>query len=160
MLRSIIKYGALLVIGILVYNYFFGTDEEKAQSKQIFSEVRDLTRSAVGLLKTEKAKFDEGKYDEAVDKVGGLLDNLKGKAQLLEDNRDLLDQITELQHRKEDLERHIDETPTSYDETEGRRIVADRSEQREIEREWDDLLNETRDLVDEMERRAAQQSGE
>ena len=96
MLRSLIKLGLFLLAGILVYNYFFGTPEEKAQSKQIFTEIKDVTKSAVGLLKTEKQKFDEGKYNDAVDKIGGLIDNLKGKAEQLEDNRELLDQIADL----------------------------------------------------------------
>ena len=33
MMRSLIKLGLILVVGILVYNYFFGTPEEKQQSK-------------------------------------------------------------------------------------------------------------------------------
>jgi len=57
---NLLKLAALLVIGILVYNYFFGTTEEKAQSKVIFSEAKDLGKAAWGLLKSEKEKFEDG----------------------------------------------------------------------------------------------------
>ncbi|MCG8332624.1 MAG: hypothetical protein MI974_33375 [Chitinophagales bacterium] len=153
MLRSLIKLALVLIVGILVYNFFFGTPEEKEQSRQVFTEVKDLTRSAVQLLKSEKDKFDDGKYDEALDKIGGLIDDLKGKAQKLEENRDLIDQIAELQSKKEDLENRIHETPTEYGD-EGRRIVTDSSEKKEIEEDWERLIKDTRDLMSEMEKRA------
>ena len=65
-MKSILKLALILVVGILIYNYFLGTDEEKQQSKEIFTEVRDLGKAAWGLLKSEKEKFDEGKYDVEV----------------------------------------------------------------------------------------------
>ena len=134
MLRSLIKLAIFLVAGILVYNYFFGTPEEKAQSKEVFSDIKDLTKSAVGLLKSEKQKFDDGKYDDAVDKIGGLIENLKGKAEQLEDNRDLLDQITELQQKKNSLETKLGSPGVESYGEEGQRVVTDSAQRREIER--------------------------
>lgn len=154
MLKSIIKIGLLLVAGILVYNFFFGTPEEKAQSKEIFTNVKDLTKSAVGLLKQEKEKFDEGKYDEAVDKIGGLLDNLKGKAEQLKDNRELLDQIAELERKRQHLSEEINrEVPASYDEHSAERPPMDSSSRKAIEEEWEDLVRKTEHLVEDMEKK-------
>ncbi|MEQ8706498.1 MAG: hypothetical protein RIC19_21375 [Phaeodactylibacter sp.] len=154
MLKSLIKVGLLLVAGILVYNYFFGTPEEKAQSKEIFTNVKDLTKSAFDLLKQEKQKFDEGKYDEAVDKVGGLLENLKGKAEQLEDNRELLDQIAELERKRQRLSDDINrEIPEDYDSTSAERPKMDSSRRKEIEEEWEDLVRKTEHLMDDMEQK-------
>lgn len=154
MLRSLIKIGLLLVAGILVYNYFFGTPEEKAQSKEIFTGVKDLTKSAFALLKQEKQKFDEGKYDEAVDKIGGLLDNLKGKAEQLEDNRELLDQIAELERKRQALSKEIDqEVPDSYGDTPPEQPKMDSASRRRIEADWEDLVQKTENLMEDMEQR-------
>jgi uncharacterized phage infection (PIP) family protein YhgE len=155
MLKSLIKVGLLLVGGILVYNYFFGTPEEKAQSKEIFTSVKDLTKSAFDLLKQEKQKFDEGKYDEAVDKIGGLLDNLKSKAEQLEDNRDLLDKIADLEEKRKRLSEDINrEVPENYDNTSsGERPPMDSSSRKEIEDEWEDLVRKTEGLMEEMEKK-------
>ena len=154
MLRSLIKLAIFLVAGILVYNYFFGTPEEKAQSKQIFTEIKDVTKSAVGLLKTEKQKFDEGKYNDAVDKIGGLIDNLKGKAEQLEDNRELLDQIADLQQKQRSLDTKLGSPGVESYGSEGQRIVADSSQRREIEEDWKDLVEKTERVMRQMEQRA------
>lgn len=154
MLKSLIKVGLLLVAGILVYNYFFGTPEEKAQSKEIFTSVKDLTKSTFALLKQEKAKFDEGKYDEAVDKIGGLLDDLKGKAAQLKDNKGLLDQIAALEEKRQRLSEEIDqEVPENYDSTSTERPVMDSTSRKHIEEEWEDLVRKTEHLMEDMDKR-------
>jgi len=155
MIKSLLKLGLLLVVGILVYNFFFGTAQEKEQSRQIFTEIKDLTQSAVQLLKTEKEKFDEGKYDEAIDKIGGLINNLKDKAQKLEENKEIIDQIADLQKQKEALENKVRETqtPSEYG-NEGQRIEPDSAEKAQLEEDWEKLIRETKGVMDEMERRA------
>lgn len=154
MLKSLIKVGLLLVAGILVYNYFFGTPEEKAQSKEIFTSVKDLTKSTFALLKQEKAKFDEGKYDEAVDKIGGLLDDLKGKAEQLKDNKELLDQIAALEQKRQRLSEEIDqEVPENYDNTSTERPVMDSTSRKHIEEEWEDLVRKTEHLMEDMDKK-------
>lgn len=137
-----------------MYNYFFGTAEEKAQSKEIFSDIKDLTKSAVGLLKSERQKFDEGKYDDAVDKIGGLIDNLKGKAEKLEDNRELLDQIADLQSQQRSLETKLGSPGVQSYGNEGQRVVADSAQRREIEDDWKTLVEKTERVMQEMDRRA------
>jgi hypothetical protein len=63
MIRFLLKIGIFLVVGILIYNYFWGDNSEKAQSKAVFGEMRDVVVSVSGLLKTEKQKYNAGKYD-------------------------------------------------------------------------------------------------
>ncbi len=154
MLRSLIKIGLLLVAGILVYNYFFGTEEEKQQSKEIFTGVKDLTKSAVGLLKSEKEKFEEGKYDEALDKIGGLIDNLKEKAKMLEDNRELLDEIRELEDERRALSEQVEEEqlPEQYNNTAAEeQPPMEEGKRRAIEQDWERLVRKTEDVVKKME---------
>lgn len=148
MIKSLLKLGLLLLAGILVYNYFFGDEAEKAQSKEIFGKVKDVGKDAWALLKTEKSKFDEGKYDGAVDKVGNtveslgdLLGKLSRTAKDLNDSG-ALDQLGELQAKQQELqERLAAETPESYDAT----------EQEEVKDEVQDLLRQTEALMKDME---------
>ncbi len=79
MIKSVIKLGLFLIIGILVYNFFLGTPEEKAKSKEIFGKAVDVGKAGVGLIKEEVAKFKSGKYDDALEKVSGLLNKAKEK---------------------------------------------------------------------------------
>jgi hypothetical protein len=141
MIRSLLKLAVVLVLAILVYNYFFGTTEEKAQSKEIFGEVRDLGKAAWGLLKTERQKFNDGKYDEAVDKVGGLLNTMKDRAERLEDS-DLINKIDKLERKRKAIERQLQEdTPENYDA----------GEKAALKREWEELMRETEDVMKELE---------
>lgn len=148
MIRSLLKLGLILVAGILVYNYFFGTVEEKQQSKEIFGKVRDVGKDAWSLLKNEKAKFEDGKYDGAVDKVGKsveglgeLLGKLSRTAKDLNDSG-ALDQISRLQDKQKELQEQIEaETPESYDA----------AEQERVRNEVQDLLRETESLMKEMD---------
>ncbi len=97
MIKSILKVGLLLVIGILGYNYFFGTAEEKAQAKEIIGKGVDVGKASVDLLKGEVAKFKSGKYDDALDKIGGLLEKTKEK---VKDGSEMLDKIEEWENAK------------------------------------------------------------
>jgi hypothetical protein len=149
MIRSLLKLAFVLLVGILVYNYFYGTAEEKAQSKEVFGKVRDLGRDAWNLLRSEKEKLDEGKYDGAIDQVsetvdglGDLLRRLKTSAEDLNDSG-VLDQLSDLESRRQSIEQQLDaETPTSYDQTEDARIRT----------ELKDLLQETENLMQQMEK--------
>ncbi|NUO02488.1 MAG: hypothetical protein HUU01_17930 [Saprospiraceae bacterium] len=141
---NLLKLAALLVIGILLYNYFFGTTEEKAQSKEIFTEAKDLGKAAWGLLKSEKEKFDEGKYDEAVDKVGGLFKNLKTKAQENKDT-DALAELKALEAQRLELEKRLNAVD-EYDKSK-----AAVKEKEAIKRDWSDLLERTEALMNQME---------
>ena len=153
-MRSLIKLGLLLVAGILVYNYFFGTQEEKETSKEIFEGVRNLGKATWDLLKTEKEKFDEGKYDEAFNKIGNLFDSLRDKAEKMQDSQ-VLDQLSELERRRQELEKRVaqNEGVENYDQT-GPRLTPEQQQERqeEIRRDWKDLLEDTERLMNQMER--------
>ena len=145
-MRSILKLGLLLVAGILIYNYFLGTPEEKEQSKVIFREVKDLGKAAVDLLKTEKQKYDEGKYDGALDKIGNLFDSLKNKAEDIQDSQ-ILDRLAELENKRDALEKRLKEAEVQEYSDES----SEQAEKEAIKEEWNELIEETEALMKKME---------
>ena len=112
MIRSLLKLGLVAVICIVIYNRFFGTDVEKDQSKRIFKGVGNVFTEVRSLVSSERDKFDAGKYDAGLDKLQGILQNLKNHAS---DNKDidLQNQIAQLEKRKKMLENQVDSTETA-----------------------------------------------
>ena len=105
MIKSLIRIGLLLVVGILAYNYFFGTTEEKAQSKEVFKKTGDAVKSAWNVLKAEKSKFDAGKYDKVMSKLGDAYRSLRSQAGKLDAG--VIRKLDELEQRKRALEPEI-----------------------------------------------------
>lgn len=136
MIKTLLKLGLVLVAGLLFFNYFFGDVEEKAQSREIVGKVGDLGKDAWNLLKSERQKMKEGKYDDALEKLDGLYASLRGKAQDLKDSG-LLDRIDELNERRKQLEDAVGEKSGE--------LSAD------AKRKLDDLTAETEELMNEME---------
>jgi myosin heavy subunit len=106
MIRSLLKLGLFLVAGILVYNYFFGDSQEKEQSREVFRQTGKTVGAAWNLLKAEKQKFDAGKYDTALDKLGGAYREIRERAQYVDQN--VLNRLSELEKRKAALEKELD----------------------------------------------------
>jgi len=142
MIRTIIRLGIILVLGLLGYNYFYGTAEEKAQSKKIINTTKEaggkVIKSIGGLLKNERQKFDDGKYDEAMSKVTPFMKNLKEKAQ--NQGGKFKDEVAALNDEKKQLEKEI--------------AVADKKDEKEKKRLGErfgkllDRLNELSDKID------------
>ena len=149
MIRSVIKLALFLVVGILVYNFFFGTEAEKESSRQVFSKGKDLVGSVVGLIGSEKDKFEAGKYDNALAKVDDLFDNLKDKAQDIDEK--YVDRLRDLDEKREQLEEQL--ADLQRDHVGEDEFVPKGGEKREVknfERELDRLMDETQDLMTEM----------
>lgn len=136
MIKNLLKIGALLVVGLLGYNYFLGDAEEKAQSQEIVGKVGELGKDAWNLLKSERQKMREGKYDDALDKLDGLYQGLRGKAKEIQDSG-LLERIEDLSKRRTELEDMIND--------------AAQAPSAEAKRKLDELTAETEDLMNEME---------
>ena len=143
MIRSLLKLLFVLIIGVLVYNYFLGTPEEKENAKNIFREVKDVAVGVKELVKSEKEKFDAGKYDKAVDKIGDLLSKLKRNAKDVNDK--YIKPIQDLEKKKEELKEAI----SNYDE-EDSKITKETNDS--LVTELDQLLKDAEQLVSDMER--------
>ncbi len=78
-LKNIIGIVLVLILGILVYNRFWGTPEEQAQAKNTFQTIgkagKEIGQAIGGLVKSEKEKFDAGKYNGIMDKMGNFFHN-------------------------------------------------------------------------------------
>lgn len=148
-MKSILRLLVIVVVAIVVYNLFFGTEQEKKQSTEIINNVRDLGRSAWNLLKSEKEKFDEGKYDDALNKIGGLIENLKEKAQTLQDS-DLIDDIAALERKRDELQRRVDMNKVEEYDTGGDNLRDEEADR--IKQDWKDLLKETEEVMNKLEK--------
>lgn len=107
-MKFLIKVALILILGILVYNYFWGTPEEKATSKQVYTKVKDLTVSVVDVLKQEKDKFNKGKYDSAIDKVENVISTLRSNKKELSSSEQ--NQVEQLNLEKDQLKTDIERT--------------------------------------------------
>jgi hypothetical protein len=77
MLGRLIKWALIIVIGILVYNYFYGTEEEKKQSEAIANQTIEVGKSIVGFVSDETQKVKDGKYNDVIDNISGFLSEFK-----------------------------------------------------------------------------------
>ncbi|MBC6995542.1 hypothetical protein QWY85_12975 [Neolewinella lacunae] len=136
MIRTLLKIGLLLVVGLLGYNYFFGDAEEKAQSREIVGKAGELGKDAWNLLVSERQKMREGKYDDALEKLDGLYTSLRGKAKELQDS-DALARIQELNERRLELEKALGSDGSELSSAAKRKL--------------DDLTADTEELMNEME---------
>ncbi len=151
MIKLLIRLLVLLVIGVLVYNYFLGTPEEKESSRTIFREVKQLGKSTWALLKSEKSKMEEGKYDAALDKIGILYDELEERARSGKD-RESLDRIMELDRQR----RALNDRLTQLEEDQaGARTSAEKQqagkEEERLKADLRSLFAETERLMNDME---------
>jgi|SRR6056297_496699 len=77
MLGRLIKWVLIIIIGILVYNYFYGTEEEKQQTAKIFNQTRAVGESIVGFVSDETQKVKDGKYNDVIDNITDFVEKLK-----------------------------------------------------------------------------------
>ena len=120
MIGFLLKIAILVVAGVLVYNYFLGDESEKAQSAKVFGHVKEIAVSVGDLAKSEKEKFDAGKYDTALEKLAGAYRSAREGAQQLDVG--LIKRIGELEQRRNKLAKDLQtieqaEPPTSGQQT-------------------------------------------
>lgn len=133
MLRFIISTSFFLVIGLLSYNYFFGTTEEKEQAQEIFSKGAEVVGAGAGLLKSEYQKYQEGKYDEALENVSHLLSKLKDQGgDLLEEIESWKQRKNDWEQKKNDLQQLLDADPDAIGGEQVKRAIAELEKERKI----------------------------
>jgi hypothetical protein len=157
MIRSLIKLGLLVVIGIVIYNYFFGTPEEQESSKQVFAKskeafvkVKDVGKDVFILLSSEKQKFDAGKYDVAIQKMGTILTDLKSVAK---DNNNLgfLQKIAALELKKEALSKKVQQGEDQGLDTANQKSPDKLQQAAQINKEIQALNEEVNQLIQQMD---------
>lgn len=86
MIKFLLKIAVVGIIALLGYNFFLGTEEEKEQSVAVFRQIGDLGKSIGDFVMSEKDKFNDGKYADALDGMEDLFGKLKSKASDAGDN--------------------------------------------------------------------------
>jgi hypothetical protein len=90
-----------MIVCILGYNYFFGDSAEKENARKIVGQGKEVLGSVRDLVRSEREKYDRGKYDTAIDKVGNVFDKIRSTAH---DNRDILDELDRLEVKRKKLQ--------------------------------------------------------
>ena len=158
MIRKALRLVIIVVLGILVYNLFLGNEAEKENSREVFAKIKEAGVAVKDLLKSEKAKFDEGKYDDALDKVGNVFTNLKRRAQDIDEKyvdriRELDEKRQELEDRLAELSKEEEEVPEEYgDDTNFAKTERKIEKERlKITKELDKLVDDTEKVMKDME---------
>jgi cytoskeletal protein RodZ len=126
---KLVSYAIVLIIGILVYNNFFGSATEKQQSKEVFQKTKELGLEIRDLIKQERDNYDDGKYSKIVDKVKTLI----GKSdELTSKYSTKLDEIEEIQEELGAEQRKKARNSSSYDE----------KTEEELKRQLEELLGQ------------------
>lgn len=134
MIKSVVKLGLILLVGIIAYNYFLGDPEEKEKARDIVGKTVDIGKAGVGLLKEEYQKFKDGKYDKALDKVGDLLKDAKQKGgAIVEDIKDWEADRQVWQEKKEELMEFIEKNPDDISEKQQEQLKQLEKEGNELE---------------------------
>ena len=154
MFKLLFRLLFVIVVGVLVYNYFLGTPEEKDSSRAIFQSVKQLGKSTWTLLKSEKAKLNAGKYDTALEKINTLFGQLRSHAR---ENRDqgALSRLQELEQQRQSIETRLDQINRAKALVEqGRSLGARRTleqDEQQLKEDLGRLFDETETLMQDME---------
>jgi hypothetical protein len=141
MMKNLLKLIVLSVIGLISYNYFYGNMEEKARSEKVINGVKDVFHAIKDLAVAEKEKFDAGKYDQALEKIGHLFKDFK--EQSLDISEDLRERFAALEQEKDALDEHIDKKKKEGVWTE--------EEEAKTKKDFADLIKKTEALFQEIE---------
>ena len=102
-MRTLLKLALLIIGGLLVYNYFLGSEEEKATSEKVFKQVKEVGKSIGSLIKNERQKFADGKYDKAFENLGKMYEGLKEKVDKSDEEANA--ELDKLEQQKEKLQK-------------------------------------------------------
>jgi hypothetical protein len=103
-MKRLLSLAAMLIIGLLIYNTFFGTEQDRESVEKVTSGFKELFQST-------QDKYKNGEYDEAIDKIGDIFNQLKNKAGELQDS-DFNESISALEQKKQRLEELLKELET------------------------------------------------
>jgi hypothetical protein len=80
-MRKLLFTLILLLAGYVGYMYYFGKGEDKSKAVTIVNETKDLGKAVGDFLKKQKDKYNEGDFDQMIDKVNKSLEKLKSDAE-------------------------------------------------------------------------------
>ncbi len=124
-MRKLIFTLILLLAGYVGYMYFFGKGDDKTNAETIVNETKELGKAVGDFLRRQKGKYDNGEFDQLIDRVGKAVDNLKTKQ--TENSKEVKDQLRDLETEL----RHIDPQKLTEENREAlRKVLEDIQEER------------------------------
>lgn len=139
MIKTILKLAVILIIGILVYNYFWGNPEERETSEKVFNEIKDVGIAVKDFVQEEHARIKEGKYDRVLDRIKETLSDVESTVDEMDEESK--EEFRELKNDREVLEKEVEEAKDSGEEL-------TKEEKDTIERRLEDLLDKTKDFLE------------
>lgn len=103
LVRYLVPLVLLLSTFLVGYNYFLGNEEEKEQSRQIVAKVTNLGRDILGLLQSEKEKFDAGKYDDAIGRIQSGIDQLTRRVSEVGASQEIEGELRSLRQERDSI---------------------------------------------------------
>lgn len=100
---KLISLVIFFVIGWVIYTQVFGTEEEQQMGKEVISNGKETVKGIIGIFQHESGKIKEGTYDESIDKLGSLLDNLRKEAKNDSQKKELDALLTEKERIEEEV---------------------------------------------------------
>lgn len=101
-MRRLIFTLLLLLAGYIGYMYFFGKGEDKSNAQTIVHETRDLGKAVGDFIRNQKDKYDDGEFNQLIDKVGKSLEKLKTGT--TESKEDVKTNLLELQKQLKEID--------------------------------------------------------
>jgi len=142
MIRKLISLVILAVIGLMGYNMFFGTEEDKARGQAVAKETKELVGSVIGFLKAEKENYDSGKFDNAMQKLNKAVKNVSQKAQ--EIGGSMPERVRQLEDKKNQLDELIQIKKNS-------KMADPKKESDKIKDEMSDILKELQEIAEDID---------
>lgn len=139
MIKSILKIAVLLIVGILVYNYFYGDEAEKATSQKVFNEIKDVGVAVKDFVKDEHQRIKDGKYDKVLSKIEDTLTGLEAKVKNMD--KETVEEYKNLRKESRKLEEELKSKEENQD--------LSKEERDSIESKLKELLEKTNDFIKE-----------
>ena len=111
MIRKLISFVFLIVIGWLIYTQLFGTEKEQQLGQEVIDNGKKTIQSIFSIFKHENNKIKGGAYDDTLEKVGKLLKEVGQKLESKEEKEEL----KELLNEKERIHNSVEENKAKQD---------------------------------------------
>lgn len=104
-MTRIIGFIVIVLAAIIGYMYFFGKEDDKMKAHTIVNETKSLGKSVGDFIAHQKDKYDDGEFDQLVNKIGAGIARLRSQPNnhsddLKKDLRDLDQKLKEIDPQK------------------------------------------------------------
>jgi len=139
-MRRILSLVVFAAIAFMGYNHFYGTDEDRAVNREITDGVKGVGSAVGKLFQSAKENYNDGKFDDAIEKTGNVISQLGKKAQEIGQN--FPERLKELEEKRNQLDKLIETTKTTRSSEPEKQNEAIKDEMSELMEELEALKND------------------